>query len=230
MADDLEPLPVTRLAKLSFPEKAHDWLIEDLWGAEAVGCIGGTPKAGKTWLALEMALAVASGRPCLGRYPVPRAGPVLLFCAEDGPRAVQQRVAGLAKARDVDFHRLPIGWIGASRIALDDLDHQRRLRMTVAKTKARLLVLDPLVRLHKGDENSAGDIADVAGYPKQSRLVGRIVGHTQEEVPWWRVVNASGQLRSGDPKLQAELLAEEDVICRNDRVVDAPIGRFSRGH
>lgn len=167
MADDLEPLPVTRLAKLTFPEKTHDWLIEGLWGGEAVGCIGGIPKAGKTWLSLEMALAVASGRPCLDRYAVRNPGPVLLYCAEDGPRAVQQRVAGLAKARGVDFAKLAIGWIGASGMALDDPRDQRRLMMTVARTKARLLILDPLVRLHRGDENSASDIAAVLGFLRE---------------------------------------------------------------
>ena len=164
MADDLTALPVTRLARLIFPEGADDWLIEGLWGNEAVGCVGGIPKAGKTWLALEMALAVASGQPCLGRFPVKKPGPVLVFCAEDGPKAVQARVAGLAKARGIDFGRLAIGWIDAAAILLDDPIHQKRLSLTVAATKPRLLVLDPLVRLHRGDENSSGDIANVLGY------------------------------------------------------------------
>ena len=164
MADDLTALPVTRLARLTFPEGRQEWLIEDFWANEAVGCIGGTPKAGKTWLALEMALAVASGQPCLGRFPVKNPGPVLLFCAEDGPRAVQERVAGLAKARGIDFGRLAVGWIDAAAIWLDDETHRKRLSLTVAAMKPRLLVLDPLVHLHHGDENSAGDVADVLGY------------------------------------------------------------------
>ncbi len=88
-------------------------------------------------------------------------------------------------------------------------------------------IIEVLMSLNKGEVTTYGDVAEVAGYPKQSRLVGRIVGHTQVEVPWWRVVNAAGQLRSSDPNLQAELLAQEDVVCRNGRVVDAPIGRFS---
>jgi hypothetical protein len=164
MTNDLLALPVTRLARLSFPEGRDDWLIEGLWANEAVGVIGGIPKAGKTWLALEMALAVASGQPCLGRFPVKNPGHVLLFCAEDGPRAVQQRVAGLAKARGIDFDRLAVGWIDASAIWLDDERHRQRLAQTVATLKPRMLVLDPLVRLHRGDENSAADIAAVLGY------------------------------------------------------------------
>jgi len=89
-------------------------------------------------------------------------------------------------------------------------------------------ILDVLMSLQEGEVTTYGDVAEVAGYPKQSRLVGRILAATDTEVPWWRVVNAAGKLVAGQPELQAGLLGEEDVIVRNGRVFDAPIGRFSR--
>jgi methylated-DNA-protein-cysteine methyltransferase-like protein len=89
-------------------------------------------------------------------------------------------------------------------------------------------ILDVLMSLQEGEVTTYGNVADVAGYPKQSRLVGRILATTTLEVPWWRVVNAAGKLVAGQPDLQAELLGEEDVIVRGGRVVDAPVGRFSR--
>lgn len=164
MADEVEALPVVRLARMATDERAHPWLIEGLWGDEAVGCIGGMPKIGKTWLALEAAVAVASGRPCLGRFAVAKPGPVLLFCAEDHVRDVKQRVAGLTKTKGLDFDKLAVGWIGVSDLFLDDARHRRALARTVAEKKPRLLILDPLVRLHRGDENSASDVADLLGY------------------------------------------------------------------
>jgi hypothetical protein len=164
--DEIEALPVTRLARLA-PAPATGaarWLIEDLWAAEAVGCIGGHPKAGKTWLGLEMAVAVASGKPCLGRFAVPTPGPVLLFCAEDQSHDVRERVAGIAKARGIDFERLAVGWIGAANLHLDDLTHRRRLAKTLADVKPRMLILDPLIRLHRGDENSAAEVSELLGF------------------------------------------------------------------
>jgi len=89
-------------------------------------------------------------------------------------------------------------------------------------------ILDVLISLQEGEVTTYGDVADVAGYPRQSRLVGRILATTDVEVPWWRVVNASGHLRAGQPEVQAALLGEEDVVVRKSRVIDAPIGRFSR--
>ena len=162
--DDVEALPVTRLAKLRAAPVEERWLIEGLWGHEAVGCLGGLPKQGKTWLGLEMAVAVASGKPCLGRFAVPSRGPVLLYCAEDQAHDVRARVAGISKARGIDFDKLAVGWIGVAALHLDDVGHRRRLTKTVAETKARLLVLDPLVRLHRGDENSAAEVSELLGF------------------------------------------------------------------
>ena len=89
-------------------------------------------------------------------------------------------------------------------------------------------ILDVLMALSEGEVTTYGDVADVAGYPKQSRLVGRILADTEVEVPWWRVVNAAGRIVSGHPIEQRELLLGEGVSVVDDRVRNAPIGRFSR--
>lgn len=89
-------------------------------------------------------------------------------------------------------------------------------------------ILDVLLALCEGEVTTYGDVAAVAGYPRQARLVGRILATTEVEVPWWRVVAAGGALRAGDPVLQARLLREEGVVVRGERVRDAPIGRFAR--
>lgn len=79
------PLTVVRAAQIDVPgPTAPAWLVQDLWGDGAVGVLGGPPKSCKSWLALELATAVASGRPCLGRFAVAQPGPVLLYAAESG--------------------------------------------------------------------------------------------------------------------------------------------------
>ena len=89
-------------------------------------------------------------------------------------------------------------------------------------------ILDVLLALREGEVTTYGDVADTAGYPKLSRLVGRILATTDVEVPWWRVVNASGQLRAHDVREQTALLRAEGVDVRDGRVRNAPSGRFSR--
>ncbi len=87
-------------------------------------------------------------------------------------------------------------------------------------------IIDVLMTLQEGEVTTYGDIAEVAGYPKNSRLVGRILATTEVEVPWWRVVNAAGRLVPGHEREQTRLLREEDVIVRNGHVRAAPHGRF----
>jgi methylated-DNA-protein-cysteine methyltransferase-like protein len=88
-------------------------------------------------------------------------------------------------------------------------------------------IVDVLMALREGEVTTYGDVAAVAGYPKQARLVGRILQTTGAEVPWWRVVNATGRLVPGHELEQAELLRAEDVIVRSGRVRLAPHGRFA---
>src|SRR5688572_33051737 len=89
-------LTVQRAGQLATTGPQIDWLIEGLWADQAVGILGGEPKCCKSFLALEMALSVASGAACLRQFPVRRQGPVLLFPAEDSLAVVRQRLEGLA--------------------------------------------------------------------------------------------------------------------------------------
>ena len=89
-------------------------------------------------------------------------------------------------------------------------------------------ILGVLLALREGEVTTYGDVADTAGYPKLARLVGRILATTDREVPWWRVVNASGQLRAHDVREQTALLRAEGADVRDGRVRNAPSGRFSR--
>lgn len=87
-------------------------------------------------------------------------------------------------------------------------------------------IVDVLVSLQPGEVVSYGDVAATAGYPRHSRLVGRILQTTRVDLPWWRVVNAAGRLVPGAEREQAALLAQEDVIVRDGRVRRSPHGRF----
>jgi hypothetical protein len=147
------------VADVAAGEVQQPWLVQSLWAAGAVGLIGGHPKAGKTWLALDLSLSVASGTPCLDTFPVHNPGPVLLFLAEDSPHSARTRIEGLATHRQLQLRTLDLFLITAPSLLLDRREDSDRLFATVDKLKPRLLVLDPLVRLHRSNENDAGEIS-----------------------------------------------------------------------
>lgn len=89
-------------------------------------------------------------------------------------------------------------------------------------------ILSVVRALGEGEVSSYGDIAEVAGLPGRSRLVGHVLASSDDpDVPWWRVVNAVGRLVPGLEADQAALLVAEGVTVRGDRVRSAPVGRFS---
>lgn len=89
-------------------------------------------------------------------------------------------------------------------------------------------IVNVIRALREGEVVTYGDIAADAGYPKLSRLVGRILATTDEELPWWRVVNSVGRLVPGHEREQTALLKAEGVTVGEGRVRRAPVGRFSR--
>lgn len=157
-------LPVVRVGEIPSQENAQRWLVEQLWGELAVGLIGGAPKSSKTWLALDLALSVATGTACLGNYAVPQAGRVLVYLAEDALPVVRERVEGMARHRGLDLDGVEIHAITTPTLRLDRGPHRERLFETAKRIRPRLLLLDPLVRLHGIDENHATEMAGLLAY------------------------------------------------------------------
>ena len=163
----MRPLPVEPAWRLAERAEEHRWLVTGLWAEQAVGIVGGEPKCCKSFLALDLAVAVASGTPCLRRFVVPRAGRVLLFAAEDALHIVRRRLDGIASAAGIALADLDIQVITAPVLRLD-LDADRRsLADTVARLQPRLLILDPFVRLHRIDENASGEVAPLLAYLRE---------------------------------------------------------------
>src|SRR5712692_5078109 len=128
-----EPAPPYRTlpaAHLGDPTAPLRWLLADLFLVGAAGILGGAPKPGKSFFALELAVAVASATAAAGRFVVAAPGPVLLCAAEDPPAVVVQRLAALAAARNQALAALPVQVIVEPGVRLPDgLD---RLAATVA--------------------------------------------------------------------------------------------------
>lgn len=160
-------LPVEPAHRLAQRAEERRWLITGLWSEEAVGIVGGEPKCCKSFLALDMAVSVAAGTPCLRRFPVTQPGRVLLYAAEDALHVVRRRLEGICAAAGVALSDLDIQVITAPTVRLDlDADRQS-LEQTVVALAPRLLVLDPFVRLHRVDENASGEVAPLLAFLRE---------------------------------------------------------------
>lgn len=213
-------LPVRRAYELDDRPEEQRWLIDELWAESAVGIVGGEPKCCKSFLALDVAVSVASGTPCLRRFAVSRRGPVLLYAAEDALDVVRRRLAGIAEAAGTCFRSLDVHVITAPSVRLDARRDRDRLRETVAALEPRILILDPFVRLHRIDENAAAEVAPLLAYlrelQREHQVAVMLVHHARK---------GAGRIRAGQAlRGSSELHAWGDSNlylrrCRGDLVL-----------
>ena len=87
------------------------------------------------------------------------------------------------------------------------------------------LVLKTVKTIPKGKVASYGQVALMAGEPRAARQVGWILNQkSDEQTPWWRVINNSGRISIKHPEysalLQKELLEKESVKVSDDFGID----------
>jgi hypothetical protein len=228
--DDI--FPVVRAGDINHEPVSQSWLIEDLWTASSVGWVAGSPKSLKSWVALEMAVSVASGSACLGRYQVPRPGRVLVYLAEDSLAAVRERLEALVHRREVSMDDLDVHIVTVSRMRLDLGRDQVRLRKTLRAYAPRLLVLDPLVRLHRADENSSADISALLAYLRELQreldLSVLVVHHSRKNGATGsqgQGLRGSGDLWAwSDSALYLKRKSDEVALTIEHRAAPAPAG------
>jgi hypothetical protein len=148
----VEPFVTHHVSQVDAVQLQHQWLM-----------LGGHAKVCKTYLAAELSLAVASGQPALGRLPTSQTGPVLFYGAEDALPLLSNRFDGLAQARGLTLADLPIYLLDVPVLRLERTDDRHRLRAAIEAISPRLLVLDPLVRIARIDENSSADVSELLG-------------------------------------------------------------------
>ncbi|HEY8525680.1 MAG TPA: MGMT family protein [Acidimicrobiales bacterium] len=80
-------------------------------------------------------------------------------------------------------------------------------------------VVAVLKSLGPGEVVTYGEVAAEAGFPGAARAVGRLLATSDEDLPWWRVVTASGRLVPGHEDEHAARLRAEGVAVANGHVV-----------
>lgn len=86
------------------------------------------------------------------------------------------------------------------------------------------LIYTIIANIPAGFVASYGQVATLAGYPQNSRLVGRLLKQMPDDsvIPWHRVVNSQGKISfpAGSDKYQEQRqkLLLEGVSFKNDKV------------
>jgi len=137
------------------------WLIKDVCEEESLMQIFGSPKSGKSFVAIAMSCAIASGQDFYGNKAFRK--PVLYICGE-GQRGVKRRLSAWQQAQ-YDLKGIPL-YLSDRAVRIGDKDDFERLIGEIESIKAiegdiGMIVVDTFQRnFGAGSENSAEDVGN----------------------------------------------------------------------
>jgi hypothetical protein len=160
------------------------WIVNDVL-PEGATILAGRPKLGKSWLALDIALAVARGAYCLGNK-LCTPGDALYLALEDNPRRLQSRIQKISVAGSSEPwpERLTLAteWRRSNDGGLDAIRTWAR-----SKPSPRLVVVDVLAMFRpvRGNQDNPyeSDYQAIKGLQELSAELGigiLIVHHTRK--------------------------------------------------
>ncbi len=137
------------------------WLIKDVCEQESLMQIWGSPKSGKSFVAIAMSCAIASGQDFYGNKAYKK--PVLYICGE-GQRGVKRRLSAWQQAQ-YSLTGIPL-YLSDRAVRIGDKDDFERLTQEIEAIKAiegdiGMIVVDTFQRnFGGGNENSAEDVGN----------------------------------------------------------------------
>lgn len=150
------------LASQSLP-----WLIKPFFYLDSTVCIFGPPKQFKTFVALDMALSIATGLPFMGKWEVRRPG-MVIYVAGEGVFGVSHRVRAWALSKgipdeeftteNVPFYRTK-GSIPISDGGADEMARQCQELSDQAGLPINAIIIDTVARnFGSGNESDTKDM------------------------------------------------------------------------
>ena len=153
-------------------------LIENLLVLSSLAVIYGDSNSGKTFFALSLALAVATGEKCYGRKVDPG---LVLYLASEAPGSIRSRMQALKKHFNCDLKRLamvpvPLNFYSGDNDAADVFELVKAIKASRGEP-VRLIVGDTLARMSAGaNENSGEDMGPVmARFDRLAQATGAAV-------------------------------------------------------
>jgi DNA-binding transcriptional ArsR family regulator len=169
---------------LALADQELEWDIEGLLPHRTLGIIAGPPKSGKSFLALDLALALASGQEFLG-FPCYKRR-VLLVEEEDSDFRLSRRLKRLMIGRGLEGG-LPLHCLIRQGVRIDERPSLEKLYQIMLALGAEVLILDVFRRLWGGDENSQSEVQpvlnDLARLAERCNATILLLHHTRKSQP-----------------------------------------------
>jgi len=144
------------------PQWKLEWLIENLLQRNAFNILGGAQKVGKSLLRSHLLISAIAECPALSVFKTRKARKALLLAGEERPEVEQARFFRAAKGLKVKADILPIYILPQQHgFFFDDYKSFSAFLEFLQEERFDLVVIDPLIRWHRVNENVAGELAPI---------------------------------------------------------------------
>ncbi len=144
-----------------------EWTVQNILPKSGITSFVGAPKSFKSFVALDLALSVCSGRDFLDNFPTDKSN-VLIVDEENGNTTTLSRINTMCKSLEVK-HPDNVFISIFNGIKLDNEEGYIILDTLIEKLNINVVILDSMVRLMEGDENFASDVRKVFDTLKKLR-------------------------------------------------------------
>lgn len=155
-SNEIEPFEVGDWG--NFEPKVTSWILEGIIPQGVALMLGGEMKSLKTMFVFDIAIAVATGGKFLNKFQANGKQIVLVYSPESGKDKIYRRLHQLCWGHGLNPKDVSpsIIIITPQDINLNDSTDLKRFKRTIEEYRPNLIILDPLINLHRGlDENSA---------------------------------------------------------------------------
>jgi hypothetical protein len=164
-------VPASRILPKDAP--AVDWLMPGAIHRGAKGLIVAAPKAGKSMIALDLAVSLSSGLPWMGIEPQAKVKTGVVS-REDGPGMTMHRLEQFARGRGLDFNQLPGLFVNTfqqrASFSIENEGNVEDLCKWIKHEGIELCIFDVLNKLHTADENDNTKMTAVMAYFDHIRM------------------------------------------------------------
>ena len=171
--DVLDKLKVVFGDELSTEFEAPDELVENLMTIGSTTVVYGDSNSGKTFWALSVATAIATGAECYGRKTDPG---LVVYLACEAPGSIRSRLQAIKRFHGCELENLamipvPLNFFNGDGDAFDVIEVIKEIER-VKRKPVRLVIADTLARMSAGaNENSGEDMGPVMARFEQVCLV-----------------------------------------------------------
>ena len=244
--DVLDKLKVVFGDQLGDDYEAPNELIEGLMTIGSLTVVYGDSNSGKTFWAMSVATAIATGKDCYGRKTDPG---LVVYLASEAPASIRSRMQAIKKFYGCSLENLamvpvPMNFYSGDQDARDVIELVRAIEAAKGQP-VRLIIGDTLARMSSGaNENSGEDMGPVmARFDQVATATGAammIIHHNGKDAAkgargWSGIrahidteieVSEKGGIRSANVTKQRELPSKGETIYFKLEVIEMGITKF----